>query len=214
MGTKDKSKYTEVEGVETTDIENFPYSALKTLGGIHLGLGITCVVLGLIDAILYLFVDDSDLMSSNTTLMTMTISSTPIWCGLWKLTFLVLSILCAALFAPLCCVMNIVMSTEVRVLLARQDGVAEAPQMEREQSADSTEIFTTSDRDGRPLNRTADEYRMADRNNGNGKLASRATEDIRPFTKDSVSSYQRLQKLTLPSSSFKPTRDDNPVDRF
>ena len=83
MGTRHRSRYTEVEGIETTDIENFPYSALKVLGGIHVGLGVTCLVLGLIDLILYLFVDDTAVISQNVTLMTMTIAASPVWCGLW-----------------------------------------------------------------------------------------------------------------------------------
>ncbi|XP_062608719.1 uncharacterized protein LOC134270510 [Saccostrea cucullata] len=132
MAEKSKLRYTEIDGVETTDIENFPYSAIKALGAVQIGLGVTCLVLGLLDIFLYLFLDDELVMAGDTTLMTLTITSSPIWCGLWfsvagcmaacmnkrnksnlnyfKMTFLVLSILCSALFAPVCCILNIVMA--------------------------------------------------------------------------------------------------------
>ena len=99
--------------------------------------------------------------------------------------------------------------------MARQegDGRTFSPnKLERERSSDSTEIFTTADRDGKPLPRTAEEYKMADLQNG--KLRSRGGDDYRPTTKDSVSSYQRLKKLALPGSSFPTTREEDPVDRF
>lgn len=83
MAEKSNLRYTEVEGVETTDIENFPYSAIKALGAVQIGLGATCLVLGLLDIILYLFLDDENSMTGDTTLMTLTIASSPIWCGLW-----------------------------------------------------------------------------------------------------------------------------------
>ena len=83
MAEKSNLRYTEVEGVETTDIENFPYSAIKALGAVQIGLGATCLVLGLLDIILYLFLDDETSMTGDTTLMTLTIASSPIWCGLW-----------------------------------------------------------------------------------------------------------------------------------
>ncbi|XP_061169967.1 uncharacterized protein LOC133179191 [Saccostrea echinata] len=132
MAEKSKLRYTEIDGVETTDIENFPYSAIKALGAVQIGLGVTCLVLGLLDIFLYLFLDDESVLAGDTTLTTLTIASSPIWCGLWfsvagcmaacmnkrnksnlnyfKMTFLVLSILCSALFAPVCCILNIVMA--------------------------------------------------------------------------------------------------------
>lgn len=92
MEEKSKLRYTEIEGVETTDIENFPYSAIKALGAVQIGLGVTCLVLGLLDVFLYLFMDDDQLATAgDSTLMTLTIASSPIWCGLWVRTSIVLN---------------------------------------------------------------------------------------------------------------------------
>uniref|UniRef100_K1QY00 Uncharacterized protein n=1 Tax=Magallana gigas TaxID=29159 RepID=K1QY00_MAGGI len=88
MEEKSKLRYTEIDGVETTDIENFPYSAIKALGAVQIGLGVTCLVLGLLDVFLYLFMDDDQLATAgDSTLMTLTIASSPIWCGLWWFPF-------------------------------------------------------------------------------------------------------------------------------
>eukprot|EP00105_Crassostrea_gigas_P004552 XP_011417792.1 PREDICTED: uncharacterized protein LOC105321234 isoform X1 [Crassostrea gigas] len=218
MEEKSKLRYTEIDGVETTDIENFPYSAIKALGAVQIGLGVTCLVLGLLDVFLYLFMDDDQLATAgDSTLMTLTIASSPIWCGLWfgvtgcmaacmnkrnksnlyyfKMTFLVLSILCSALFAPVCFIINIAMAilrheleptsyrwmvpilvaffafnelvfaiasasiccccapirtTQVRVIVARQVDNSNGASGTKKYP-DSMDIFTVTDRYGRPL---------------------------------------------------------------
>lgn len=78
--------------METSDIENVPYSAIKALGAVQIGLGVTCLVLGLLDVFLYLFMDDDQLATAgDSTLMTLTIASLPIWCGLWVRTSVLLN---------------------------------------------------------------------------------------------------------------------------
>lgn len=89
---KSKLRFTEIEGVETSDIKNFPYSAIKALGAVQIGLGVMCLVLGLLDLFLYIFKDDDQLATAgDSTLMTLTIASSPIWCGLWVRTSVMLN---------------------------------------------------------------------------------------------------------------------------
>lgn len=299
MEEKSKLRYTEIDGVETTDIENFPYSAIKALGAVQIGLGVTCLVLGLLDVFLYLFMDDDQLATAgDSTLMTLTIASSPIWCGLWfsvtgcmaacmnkrnksnlnyfKMTFLALSILCSALFAPVCCIINIAMAvlrheleptsyrwmvpilvaffafnelvfaiasasiccccapirtTQVRVVMARQ--VDDSKDMNSigasgtNKSPDSMDIFTTTDRHGRPLkasppNETTDNFKSAEPpkvvipSKGSTKKSPPAApldeNDYRPYTKES--SYDKMKRLVLPSLSFPRTEEIEPRDQF
>jgi len=83
------AKVTEIEGVDTSKIENFPLSAIKVVGAIQIGLGGICIVLGLVDILLFVFEDGGNTASSSgvvkdlVTLNSLTISSAPIWCGLW-----------------------------------------------------------------------------------------------------------------------------------
>ncbi|XP_060067970.1 uncharacterized protein LOC132548162 [Ylistrum balloti] len=134
----------EVEGVDTSKIEDFPLSGLKVVGAVQIGLGAICITLGLVDILMYVFEDQetlfatsatpisSELQEARSTLMSLTISSAPIWCGLWfcvagamaacmsqrnkstlnyfKLTFLVLSIMNAAIFGPVCMTITTVVS--------------------------------------------------------------------------------------------------------
>lgn len=79
----------EVEGVEVKKLENFPFSAMKVLGGIQIGLGIACMFLGIVDLIMFVIIGESELLTvqvaleANKTAKQLTISSTGLWCGLW-----------------------------------------------------------------------------------------------------------------------------------
>ncbi|XP_071172127.1 uncharacterized protein [Mytilus edulis] len=124
----------EVEGVEVKKLENFPFSAMKVLGGIQIGLGIACMFLGIVDLIMFVIIGESELLTvqvaleANKTAKQLTISSTGLWCGLWfilcgvmainitekkktnifcyKIGFMVLSIVCGSLFGPVCLFVN------------------------------------------------------------------------------------------------------------
>ncbi|CAC5357513.1 unnamed protein product [Mytilus coruscus] len=80
----------EVEGVEVKKLENFPFSAMKVLGGIQIGLGVACMFLGIVDLIMFVIIGESELLTAqvaleaNKTAKQLTISSTGLWCGLWK----------------------------------------------------------------------------------------------------------------------------------
>ena len=85
------SSIASIDGVDSSKIRNFPYSSLKLLGGLQIGVGGTCIILGLIDLFLFLYVSP-DYKSS--TLTALTIASLPIWCGLWvRLRFLLKEII-------------------------------------------------------------------------------------------------------------------------
>ncbi|OWF35015.1 uncharacterized protein LOC110443460 [Mizuhopecten yessoensis] len=134
----------EVEGVDTSKIEDFPLSGIKVVGSVQIALGAICITLGLVDILMFVFEDQDklfattatpispELQQARSTLMSLTISSAPIWCGLWfcvagamaacmsqrnkstlnyfKLTFLVLSIMNAAIFGPVCMTITTVVS--------------------------------------------------------------------------------------------------------
>lgn len=78
--------------MDTSAIEDFPISGLKVVGAVQIGLGALCITLGLVDILLYVFEDQDTLFASpatpteredRSTLVSLTISSAPIWCGLW-----------------------------------------------------------------------------------------------------------------------------------
>ncbi|KAL3886881.1 hypothetical protein ACJMK2_026842 [Sinanodonta woodiana] len=136
MQKKSNEYFKEVEGVETSNLGNFPFSAFKMLGSFQIGAGVICIVLGIIDLCLYLLLQAANSNSIDTsvkeTITSLTIISTPVWCGLWfvvcgstgtcmsskqrqtlsyfKLSFLILSILCAVMFGPACCAIEVVIA--------------------------------------------------------------------------------------------------------
>lgn len=86
--------YSEIEGVDVNNVKDFPYSGIKVVGGVQMGLGLICIVLGLTDDVLIIFQDDDVASSVGATpppklqevldmLRTLTLASAPIWCGLW-----------------------------------------------------------------------------------------------------------------------------------
>ncbi|KAK7491037.1 hypothetical protein BaRGS_00017733 [Batillaria attramentaria] len=131
----------EIQGVNTTRNDLFPFSALRVLGSLQIAIGTVCIGLGILDLTLLLMnYDESllkysaqpDLQKAFDTLVSLTVASAPIWCGTWyvvtgslgtcvsrershslkfmKITFLVLSVLCAAFFAPACGVMSCIIA--------------------------------------------------------------------------------------------------------
>lgn len=88
----------EVEGVETSKLENFPLSGFKIVGAVQIGFGAASMLLGLVDVLMFVFQEEDDfplptpaagatispdLESAKNSLVSLTICSAPIWCGLW-----------------------------------------------------------------------------------------------------------------------------------
>lgn len=125
----------EIDGMDSSKVKNFPFSSFKLLGAMQIGIGVICLLLGIVDLFLFLYTmthyDDD-------TLKALTIACVPVWCGLWfivagsmgscmslqhkttltyfKMTFLVLSVLCCVLFAP------VLFVVEVYIVILRNDG--------------------------------------------------------------------------------------------
>lgn len=79
-----------IEGVDIGKVKNFPFSALKTLGSIQIGVGGICITLGLIDFLMLIFFEDkfiSDPALKETSeyakVDTLTKTFSPVWCGIW-----------------------------------------------------------------------------------------------------------------------------------
>ncbi|XP_076092283.1 uncharacterized protein LOC143063788 [Mytilus galloprovincialis] len=130
----EKKEFTQFEGFDVDSLEKFPFSGIKVIGAIHVGLGVTCMILGVVNIVTYVVMDESptytdkDLNDKQELAMQITVSSTPMWCGIWfcmcgtmalnisrqkkssvycfKMSFLILSILCSALFGPACACVN------------------------------------------------------------------------------------------------------------
>ena len=79
MGSKRPNDVTEIDGVDTSKMEKFPYSSLKLLGGIQIGVGTLVIVLGIVDLFLFLYVSPD---YGDASLSALTIASVPVWCGL------------------------------------------------------------------------------------------------------------------------------------
>ncbi|WAR06645.1 hypothetical protein MAR_022014 [Mya arenaria] len=92
----ERRRVAEIEGIDSSKMRQFPFSSFKLLGGLQIGVGIVCLLLGLVDLFVFLYVSEYD----SETLTALTIACTPVWCGLWKMTFMILSVMCALLFAP------------------------------------------------------------------------------------------------------------------
>ena len=91
------SSIASIDGVDSSKINNFPYSSLKLLGGLQIGVGGACIILGIIDLFLFLYVSP-DYKSS--TLTALTIASVPIWCGLW-----------VSIWKSVYCIANVILQT-------------------------------------------------------------------------------------------------------
>ncbi|VDI69850.1 Hypothetical predicted protein [Mytilus galloprovincialis] len=108
----EKKEFTQFEGFDIDSLKKFPFSGIKVIGAIHVGLGVTCMILGVVNIVTYVVMDESptytdkDLNDKQELAMQITVSSTPMWCGIWKMSFLILSILCSTLFGPACACVN------------------------------------------------------------------------------------------------------------
>ncbi|CAG2219921.1 unnamed protein product [Mytilus edulis] len=152
----------EVEGVEVKKLENFPFSAMKVLGGIQIGLGIACMFLGIVDLIMFVIIGESELLTvqvaleANKTAKQLTISSTGLWCGLWReklfttnlnwmvpllvAFFALVEIAIAILSSAVSCCCSAVSEAKVRVFIP---GGFPSPPL-RQKSNTSMDYFTTS----------------------------------------------------------------------
>ena len=75
----ERRRVAEIDGIDSSKMRQFPFSSFKLLGGLQIGLGAICLILGITDLFVYLYVANAD----NETLTALTIASVPIWCGLW-----------------------------------------------------------------------------------------------------------------------------------
>lgn len=93
----------------------------------------------------------------------------------------------------------------------------------KEKSGDSLDIFTTTDRNGKPLkasplNETKEDLKSAESPKvippkGPTKKPPPPDEnDYRPYTKES--SYDKMKRLVLPSSSFPRMEELEPREQF
>ena len=79
----------EVEGVDVKKLEHFPFSGVKVLGGVQMGLGIACMFLGMGGPCNIrhdwksTVLADKKLLEIQKTAKQLTIASTGLWCGLW-----------------------------------------------------------------------------------------------------------------------------------
>ncbi|XP_045208390.2 uncharacterized protein LOC123560208 isoform X2 [Mercenaria mercenaria] len=124
-----------IDGLDSSKVKNFPFSSFKLLGALQIGIGVLCILLGIVDLFLFLYTSSH---YENDTLKALTIACVPVWCGLWfivagsmgscmslqqkttltyfKMTFLVLSVLCCILFGPA------LFGVEVYIVFLRTDG--------------------------------------------------------------------------------------------
>jgi len=79
----------EIEGVDVKKLEHFPFSGVKVLGGVQIGLGIACMFLGMVDLVIFVMIGESTVLADKKlleiqkTAKQLTIASTGLWCGLW-----------------------------------------------------------------------------------------------------------------------------------
>ncbi|XP_041372736.1 uncharacterized protein LOC121386007 [Gigantopelta aegis] len=131
----------EIQGVDTNRLDDFPYSGLRVLGAIQIGVGLITMALGTFDVGLVMAVRESErktLTSRNDvttfdTIVTMSITGTPIWCGIWRQSlhqgdfrwlvslcvgFLAfLEVVIATVSAAMCCCCSRVNTTKVRTVV-------------------------------------------------------------------------------------------------
>jgi hypothetical protein len=85
----DNKGLTEVEGVDMNTFRGFPFSGIKVIGGIHVGMGVTCICIGLVNMVTYVFLNESptfiddNLKEKHKWATLSATSATPIWCGVW-----------------------------------------------------------------------------------------------------------------------------------
>lgn len=70
----------EIHGVDSSKVKNFPFSSFKLLGALQIGVGVICILLGVVDLFLFLYTSGH---YENDTLKALSIACVPVWCGLW-----------------------------------------------------------------------------------------------------------------------------------
>lgn len=70
----------EIDGIDSSKMKNFPYSSFKLLGGLQMGIGALCLLLGVTDVLLFLYTSSH---YNDDTLNSLTIACVPVWSGLW-----------------------------------------------------------------------------------------------------------------------------------
>lgn len=121
----------QVQGVARAQHDTFPYSGMRVLGTFHVCCGATIFFLGVLDLAITMSSYEKDKIKYGEDydiIVSLTVASSPLWCGMWfavtgaigtcitreraytlhffKIVFLTLAILCAALFGPACMVLN------------------------------------------------------------------------------------------------------------
>ncbi|RUS74721.1 hypothetical protein EGW08_017517 [Elysia chlorotica] len=99
----------QVQGVARAQHDSFPYSGMRVLGTFHICCGAAIFAFGVLDLVITMTSYDTDKLKYGDDydrIVSFTVASSPVWCGMWKIVFMVLSILCAALFGPACAVLN------------------------------------------------------------------------------------------------------------
>lgn len=89
----DLTKLKEIEGFDMKETNGFPFSGLKTIGWIHISIGVICGILGIINILTFVVLFDAKTFSDaklheyQELAFSLAISSTGIWCGIWVRTF-------------------------------------------------------------------------------------------------------------------------------
>ncbi|XP_059145016.1 uncharacterized protein LOC131932166 [Physella acuta] len=125
------SSFLELQRITTNRPDSFPYGGMRIMGALQINTGIIVFALGMADIILTMTSYDSDVTSYGSkyeAVVSLTLVSSPLWCGIWfaiagalgtcitrqrahslqllKIAFLVINILCSAVFGPVCMFIN------------------------------------------------------------------------------------------------------------
>lgn len=131
MPHRKQERFLELQGFSAEKSDTFPYSGMRIMGAIQINTGIIVFVLGMVDLVMTLTSYDDDVKKYGEPyerIVSLTLASSPLWCGIWfsitggmgacitrqkaqslqflKIAFLILNILCCALFAPVCTFIN------------------------------------------------------------------------------------------------------------
>ncbi|KAI8795813.1 hypothetical protein BgiBS90_003580 [Biomphalaria glabrata] len=122
----------ELKGITTNNKpDSFPYSGMRIMGAIQISTGVLAFILGIVDLIMTLSSYDADTKKYGDKydkVASMTLACSPLWCGIWfavtggmgacitrhksqslhflKIAFLILNLLCCAVFGPACIFIN------------------------------------------------------------------------------------------------------------
>ncbi|CAL1529788.1 unnamed protein product [Lymnaea stagnalis] len=131
MPHRKQERFLELQGFSAEKNDTFPYSGMRIMGAIQINTGIIVFVLGMVDLVMTLTSYDADVQKYGEPyerIVSLTLASSPLWCGIWfsitgglgacitrhkaqslqflKIAFLILNIICCALFGPVCTFIN------------------------------------------------------------------------------------------------------------